>query len=463
MGLTSFHNLPTTLYCKFPWLNGSSEVLFELITPLGENLQDLDLQSMIALLFSKFPDLVNRIEEFFTNIVQSEEKITTPTNDLDNLALYPLLQIIISLLGNRILSNAFQNTYAKHCSLELNKTQAISEYPNKIIEKICQNVDIDCRLTRKKQVIDKIQYPFTMEMTSFLSTASKLKEDQWKLINNHVIDGQVYLLRSKVIHLLREEVRVKVRPDFKSIDASLKEELEHIPQIQEILKLIESLISQHTDRFNSSLLADGEKIGSDLFAPCIRMILYKAEQGENLSHNERLAIAFYFLNTNHTIEETVDIFRTSPDFDESIARYQVEFAAGSGGKGKKYSMFSCAKLKSLHLCYATHPKLGESLCVKGAKKRNGEIVTIHNPAGDYLFWKKIELNRLHRSQLAAVEAHLPSQSEESSPSKESLSSKEPSPSKQSSPSTDSENLKESSPSTGSSTPEDSSHPPKETA
>ena len=117
------------------------------------------------------------------------------------------------------------------------------------------------------------------------------------------------------------------------------------------LKELENAIERHfkkqkekeESRYETN--TDGEKVGSDLFAPCIRVILFKVGQGENLSHNERLAIAFYFLNTNHSIEETVDIFRTSPDFDESIARYQVEFAAGSGGKGKKYSMYKCAKLK----------------------------------------------------------------------------------------------------------------------
>jgi DNA primase large subunit len=327
--------------------------------------------------------------EFFENIIHTNEQFTTPTNDIVNLALYPLLQIAISLIGNRIISNGFRNIYAKHCQSELKKINAKIEYPDQILEKISINIGVNCQLLRKKKVIGRIQYPFTMKFDSFLKTASRLKEDRWKLINNHFVDGQVFLIRDNVIYLLREEIRKKVSPDINQIDDDLRAQLEQIPEIKNLLKHVEDLISKNADRFNSSLMASDEKIGSDLYAPCIRVILYKGNQGENLNHNERLAIAFYFLNTNHTIEETVDIFRTSPDFDESIARYQVEFAGGVGGKGKKYSMYSCAKLKSLHLCFADHPKFGEKLCVDGFKKRNGEILRIHNPAGNYLFLKKV--------------------------------------------------------------------------
>ena len=257
------HQIPNNIYNKFPWLNGSSEVLLKSIGEISEDVEDIenmDLPAMLALIFAKFAGIQARIEEFLLNIVESNETITTPTDDLTNLALYPLLQVILSLIGNRIISNAFQNTYAKHCYEELRKTQAIREYPNGLLEKIGQNVNINCQYLKKKMVIEGTQYPFRMDLVSFLSTASNLKEEQWKLINNRLIGGNVYLIRDKLIHLLREKVRRKVKPDFNVIDAKLKEELEKLPEIAAILIFIESLISKHTSRFNSSLLADGEKV-----------------------------------------------------------------------------------------------------------------------------------------------------------------------------------------------------------
>ena len=201
-----------------------------------------------------------------------------------------------------------------------------------------------------------------------------------------------------MILLLREFVRVKIKPNIGEIDDELNTTLMEIPEIHKIIAQLEVLILQNTKRFQSSLMSGDEKVGSDLFAPCIKVILHRATQGENLNHNERLAIAFYFLNTNHTVEETVDIFRTSPDFDEGIARYQVEFAAGKGGKGTKYKMYNCKKMKSLKMCHADHPDFGDVLCVKGSKKRNGDHVTIQNPVSDYIFWKKIMIGRQEREQ-----------------------------------------------------------------
>jgi len=388
-------------YFTFPWLKGSGDVLFNMIGILPDEIESLSIVEFVKKLFQEFPQLKKRIIIFFENVANSNEKFTTPTNDIVNLAMYHVLQIIISMLGNRILTNSLCNTYAKHCKNRLTQPESRRKYPDRLIQQFCENMGINCMVG--KDFIENIQFPYKMDFPSYLKIAAKLNDPTWKLINHHLINGEVYLIRPDIVMLLREFIREKVKPDFSQMDDELSKSLEKITDIKEILENVEELVKINTNRFNSSFLSDNEKINSELFAPCIKMILFRAAHGENLSHNERLAICFYFLNTNHTIEETVDIFRTSPDFDEAIARYQVEFAAGSGGKGKKYSMFNCAKLKSFHLCAATHPDLGDKLCVNGAKRRNGEISNIQNPAKDYIFWKKVILNRIHRSQIAVME------------------------------------------------------------
>ncbi|MHA1601755.1 MAG: hypothetical protein ACTSUI_01980 [Promethearchaeota archaeon] len=394
--------IPLQLFYQFPWLNGSSEILFYNLGLNDEQLEDITLPQTVTLLFEKFPDLKNRIIKFYENIANSNEIFSTPTSDIENLAMYPLLQLITAIVGDRIFANALTNIYAKHCQKILTERDAIKKYPDKLIEYICQNLEINCKY-HPKNFIENVDYPFQMSFNSFLKSATKIKDESWKLINRRFFDGKVFLIRHDVIFLLRETVRIKVRPDFAQMTPDLKEDLKKIPQINDILGEIEELVVKYTTRFQSSLFSESEKIGSEFFPPCIRVILYRVVHGENLSHNERLAIAFYYLNTNHSIEETVDIFRTSPDFDEKIARYQVEFASGKGGKGKKYSMFNCPKMKSLHMCFAADPKFGDKICVNGMKKRNGEIATIQHPIKDYIFWKKVEKNRLLRSQVALGE------------------------------------------------------------
>ena len=61
-------------------------------------------------------------------------------------------------------------------------------------------------------------------------------------------------------------------------------------------------------------------------------------------------------------------------------------------------MFSCAKLKTLNICKATDSQFGEELCPQGALKRDGTRVPIRHPTVDYIFWKKVELNRISRTQ-----------------------------------------------------------------
>ncbi len=398
MEIVQKYNLSKQIFLQFPWLNESSTILFEDLEIAEEKLGSISLIDIVQTLFKEYPVLLDRIKQFFRNIIQSKEEFSTPTGDIIHLAMYPILQIIVSLSGNRILGNALTNTYAKHCQFELSKYNAKKDFPNKILQNIFSNLGISCTVDEHIYK-NGIKYPFQMDLPSYLKVSTKIRNESWKLINRFFEDGKIYLIRHDVVLLLREFVRQKTLPDYKLINKELSSQMEKIPEIIDLLDEISKMMASHKKRFESSIFSEGETIGSELFPPCIKAILYRVMHGENLSHNERLGVAFFYLNTNHSIEETVDIFRTSPDFDENIARYQTEFAAGSGGKGKKYSMYNCVKLKSFHLCKDDDPNFGDKLCRDGAKKRSGEIVPIQNPAKDFIFWKKVELNRHLRSQI----------------------------------------------------------------
>ena len=304
-----------------------------------------------------------------------------------------------------------RNTYAKSCYDQLQRQIKKIEFRNNtrkyngFLVNICENLGFTCEHIRNKRegMINNIYFPFRMHFSNYLDVSSQFKDDNWKLINKYFGNGQVYLYQNDIEMLIREYVRMKTKPDYDKLPDPVIEDLRQVKEIAEIEEYVHEIIINRENRFQSSLIADDEVISRELFAPCIKAILYKLNHGENLGHNERLAIAFYYLNTNHSIEETVDLFRTSPDFDEGVARYQVEFAAGKRGKGTKYGMYGCSKMKSNRMCYANHPQFGDKLCVEGAFKRDGTNVSIHNPAGDYIFWKKVQLKRLHAAQRQAGE------------------------------------------------------------
>ena len=52
------------------------------------------------------------------------------------------------------------------------------------------------------------------------------------------------------------------------------------------------------------------------------------------------------------VDEIVDLFKSAPDFQQDLARYQVRHISGEFGSGKKYSVPACATLQTNHLCRA---------------------------------------------------------------------------------------------------------------
>jgi len=89
---------------------------------------------------------------------------------------------------------------------------------------------------------------------------------------------------------------------------------------------------------------------SDQYPPCIAKLLEDLKNGKNLPHHARFALATFLLNIGKSIDEVVDLFRNAPDFNERIARYQVEHLAGLRGSRIKYSPYKCSNMRSLGLC-----------------------------------------------------------------------------------------------------------------
>jgi len=88
--------------------------------------------------------------------------------------------------------------------------------------------------------------------------------------------------------------------------------------------------------------------------PCMRRLLERLKRGENLSHFERFALAAFLLNgLGMSVDEALSLFSSAPDFNERIARYQLEHVAGLRGSMKRYSPPSCARLKAEGVCVSS--------------------------------------------------------------------------------------------------------------
>ncbi|MBD3340560.1 MAG: hypothetical protein GF353_15740, partial [Candidatus Lokiarchaeota archaeon] len=125
----------------------------------------------------------------------------------------------------------------------------------------------------------------------------------------------------------------------------------------------------------------------EFFPPCVKEILSRAKEGQNLIHIERLFLVFFLHALNYPKEEIVKIFSILPDFDLEKTTYQVEFA-----KNKNYTPHSCDTLKSYNLCKAE--KYKDELCIDGYySKKYEEQKKISHPVFYFQFKKYVSSNK----------------------------------------------------------------------
>jgi DNA primase large subunit len=381
------------LVYKYPWLDGGQEIF----DPPSESNEQEDAVQYYNRLFSKYfnsyPQLQEELIKIFSLAIEKKETGVNLVEDEFNVILFYTIKTLLAAFDNRILENHVANLLSKiYYKMILNET-------NQNLEVLGYKMDFECHFEKKAKTIGNVMYPFWVEVHNYVPIAALLKDASYQLINQNVQNGRVYLLKDNVARLLQEIIRRHIIPDRQKTGGELMELLMKISNLSPIItkiskKMEEKKLSQI--QYNTENIY--ENLTYALYPPCIKYILNKATNGVNLTHSERLHIAFFYANTNHTVEETIDVFRTLPDFDEKIARYNVEFSRGIGGKGKKYSVFSCAKLRSIKICKADDKDYGDIICAEGVfRKGHSNRVPIKSPK-DYVFWKNVEIKRNLKNQ-----------------------------------------------------------------
>ncbi len=180
---------------------------------------------------------------------------------------------------------------------------------------------------------------FKVKVTDYLARSSHFHEQEWKMINRLVSNGQVYLGPDETVRLVRNELAVLIsgRVHAMSLPALPK-------SIKEKADALRAAIAPHYE-YKSHAVTE--------YPPCVKHAIEVMNKGENLPHSARLMLATYMLAIGKPTDEIVEMFKNAPDFNERITRYQVEHLAGSKGSRTKYSVPSCDKLRTENLCFAT--------------------------------------------------------------------------------------------------------------
>ncbi|ADI74007.1 DNA primase, large subunit [Methanohalobium evestigatum Z-7303] len=190
---------------------------------------------------------------------------------------------------------------------------------------------------------------FAMHFTDYIKLANTMKDLKWKLVNRRLKQGYVHITHEEVARLLQEAIRDRIQ---NALPLDVSSEAcnncnSYIDEIKEVLQ----------NRKSDVNIDEMGEVDTESFPPCISNAISGVSTGANLGHSMRFALTSFLLNVGMSVDEIVDMFNVSPDFDEEKTRYQIEHIAGSSGS--PYTPPSCQTMKTYGNCYG-----GDEFCQK---------------------------------------------------------------------------------------------------
>jgi len=252
------------------------------------------------------------------------------------LASFPLAVILVASAGDRFLARRFALAEAVVAQRLLQ-----AEDDDFVLDVARRVFGIDVR--REERVVGGVQYRFSMGLADYLRSASKFNDPSWKLVNRVVDAGRVMLEARELVRLLRDRVEERV---MRLVEEAGRERLKLPQQLLQEVERIKAMIPRRSVE-EASIKATAKP---EAWPPCMKEIYRRLTSGESVSHFANFAIASFLLNAGVKPEEVVSIYSQRSDFNERIARYQVEHIAGMRGSRTRYTPPSCEKMRTNGLC-----------------------------------------------------------------------------------------------------------------
>jgi DNA primase large subunit len=180
-------------------------------------------------------------------------------------------------------------------------------------------------------------------LPDYLRLATAVREAEFRLVHQAVHGGLVRVSKARAVRLLQEGIR-----------KNLGEPVELAEAARTTIATAEAeLLAEVEAKMPAPAARSGAGVGPlrpEVFPPCIRAMRRVLQDGENLSHAGRFALAAFLHRAGANAETIVDAYRGAPDFDESVTRYQVEHIT-QRDSGRGYSPSECSTLRTHGLCF----------------------------------------------------------------------------------------------------------------
>ncbi len=169
-----------------------------------------------------------------------------------------------------------------------------------------------------------------MHFTDYLKLAGRLNTPRFKLVNRMMDKGMVSLTRPELIRLVRERL----------YNGFAEEKMTPSNWSPEEAGVIREALNGRASRIIPQS-ASGD------WAPCMVAIRNRVADA---GHFGLFALAAYMAQRGYNTNQIVDTLRVRSDFDQDVARYQVEHIAGLRGSRTRYKPPSCGSMKAHNLC-----------------------------------------------------------------------------------------------------------------
>ena len=258
------------------------------------------------------------------------------SDEVSELLSFPIAVAIVSAVGNEYLKRRYALAEAKRAE------ELFAREPRDKLLSIAEDFNWKARPVEIPSWHGFI-YEFSISLPDYLRNAALMKDKRWKLVNRHIVSGEVLITRAEMARLLAEEVRRKVEDllsrSVKDVPAPL------IPHVERVRALLSELKVGEAPQLEAS----GELL-LEAFPPCMKAIYRALSERKHVPHAGRFAFTAFLLHIGMSVDEVVGLFRQVADFSERITRYQVEHIAGERGGKVRYTPPSCDTMRSYGLC-----------------------------------------------------------------------------------------------------------------
>jgi DNA primase large subunit len=184
------------------------------------------------------------------------------------------------------------------------------------------------------------EFSYKVHLGEYLKLIRELSGPEWRLVNRMVHKGYVHLTEAEAVRLFRQLAYQRLS----STEGAPKVKIKNLPpKLQEAAEdIVKELVKLRSSYAYETVVERAED-----WPPCMEAI--KARIAE-ASHKELFTVAAYLVNRGYSTEQILAMLAERPDFNEKIARYQVEHIAGLRGSRTRYRPPSCSTMRTLGLC-----------------------------------------------------------------------------------------------------------------